>query len=77
MYRNMYPSFSNIVYPSFLCGHCQNFYASRSYLIFSRVFLFPNEDVQIQGSKEVGENTTTIITEQNFWKYLLKAIVYK
>lgn len=77
MYKNIYPSFSNIVYPSFLCGHCLNFYASRSYLIFSRVFLCPNKDVKIQGSKEVGENTNTIITEQNFWKYLLKAIVYK
>lgn len=52
-------------------------HASRIRLIFSRVFLFPNEDVKIQDSKGVGENTTTIITELNFGKYLLKVIVYK
>lgn len=51
--------------------------ASRIRLIFSSIFLFPNEDVKIQDSKEVGENTTTIITDRNFGKYLLKVIVYK
>lgn len=58
IYRNIYPSFSNIVYPSFFWEHHLNFYASRIYLIFSRVFLFPNEDVQIQDSQEVVKNKT-------------------